>query len=245
MEQELERLEREAYGVADTTNYFMGLAEAYLAKGETESARACLVLLCRRCSNYEESLEWHGLTEAWLRHRHLVEGLVEPSLHLYAAQPVPPKDCTMQIADIFALPEDDLLSALSDHLEELSGNGDALNCLNKWERIAYYADELCREVNSGGFDSYLYYHGTHFEKAYQAMEALFSTEVLQILDAVRAKFPRSRIPKTGDALQNAMDTLEEKGVDFESEDDCFYAAGEKELIKQLQAFVIENRKRFR
>ena len=245
MEQELERLEREAYGIANTTEHFMGLAEAYLAKGETESARACLVLLCRRCSNYEESLEWHGLTEAWLKHRHLVEGLVEPSLHLYGAQPLSPRECTMQIADIFELPEDDLLSALSDHLEELSGSGDALNRLNKWERIAYYADELCREVNSGGFDRYLYYHGAHFEKAYQAMEALSATEVLQILDAVRTKFPRSRIPKTEETLQNAMDALEEKGLDFESEDDRFYTKGEKELIKCLQAYVIENKKRFR
>lgn len=245
MEQELERLEREAFGVTNTTAHFMGLAEAYLEKGETESARACLILLCRRCSNYEESLEWNGLTENWLRHRHLVEGLVEPSLHLYGGQPVQPKDCSIQIADIFALPEEDLLSVLSDHLDELSGSGGALNCLNKWERIAYYADELCREVNSGGFDSYLYYHGTHFEKAYQAMETLSATEVLGILDAVRAKFPRSRIPKTEEALQNAMDALEEQGVDFEAEDDHFYSLGEKELVKCLQAFVLENKKRFR
>lgn len=245
MEQELERLEREAFGVANTTAHFMGLAEAYLAKGETESARACLILLCRRCSNYEESLEWNGLTEAWLRHRHLVEGLVEPSLHLYGTQPLSPKDCTLQITDIFALPDEDLLSALSDHLDELSAGGEALNYLNKWERIAYYADELCREVNSGGFDSYLYYHGAHFEKAFQSMEALSATAVLDILTAVRAKFPRNRIPKTEEALQNAMDAMEEKGVDFESEDERFYAAGEKELIKRLQAFVIENRKRFR
>lgn len=245
MEQELERLRREAVGIANTTAHFMRLAEAYLAKGETESARACLVLLCHRCSNYEESLEWNGLTEAWQKHKHLVEGLVPPSRRFMSAQPLLPKDCSMQISEIFALPDDELLSALSDHLGELSANGDALNSLNKWERTAYYVDELCMEVNSGGFGSYLYYHGTQFEKAYKAMETIAAPGVLALLETIRAKFPRKRIPKTEDALQDTLDAMEERGIDFEREDAVFYSDAVNELLARLLAFILENKQKFR
>ncbi len=245
MEKELERLRREAVGITNTTAHFMRLAEDYSAQGKTELAKACLILLCEKCSNYEESLEWNGLTASWLKHRHLVEGLVPPSVHLNTIQILPPRECTLPITDIFALPDAELLSALSDHLGELSANGAILNQLNKWEQIAYYADELCAEVNSGGFDSYLYYHGTHFEKAYKAMEVMSATGVLAILDSVRAKFPKNRIPKTVDALQNTMDTMQEQGMDFEAEDERFYSTGEKELLERLLSFVTENKKRFR
>lgn len=245
MEQLLECLRQKTAGIANTTAYFMNLAEEYLVKGDTDSARACLILLCENCDNYEESLEWNGLTKNWQRHRHLVEGLVSPSLQTVRAQPLPPDKCTMQISEIFALPKDALLSALSLHLRELSAQGDALNYLNKWERIAYYADELCMEVNSGGFDSYLYYHGTHFEKACQAIASLAAPGVAALLDAVRSKFPRNHIPKNLNALQNVMDGMAERGVDFESEDERFYTAGEKELLTQLMAFVQENKTRFR
>ena len=67
MEQELERLRREAVGIVNTTAHFMKLAEQYMQQGKVESARACLILLCDEVSNYEESLEWNGLTEEWNR----------------------------------------------------------------------------------------------------------------------------------------------------------------------------------
>lgn len=245
MEQELERLRREAVGIANTTAHFMGLAEAYLEQGNTELARACLILLCEERSNYEESLEWNGLTEAWQRHKYLVEGLVPPSRRFASLQPLAPQACSMQISEILALPEEDLLSALSEHLGQLSANGEALNCLNKWERTAYYADELCMEVNSGGFDSYLSYHGAHFDKAYKAMETIAAPGVLAILDTIRETFPGKRIPKTAEALQNALDAMEERGIDFEQADDAFYSTGVQELLSYLLAFVQENKQRFR
>ena len=68
--------------------------------------------------------------------------------------------------------KEELLSAPSLGLQELSGKGKLLSGLNRWERTAHFANELCMEVNSGGFDSYLYYHGDHFEKAYDAMKVL-------------------------------------------------------------------------
>lgn len=245
MEQELERLRREAVGITNTTAHFMGLAEAYLEQGNTELARACLILLCNARSNYEESLEWNGLTEAWQRHKHLVEGLVPPSVRFASLQPLAPQACSMQISEILALPEEDLLSALSEHLGELSANGEALHCLNQWERTAYYADELCMEVNSGGFEGYLSYHGAHFDKAYKAMETIAAHGILSILDTVRDSFPRKRIPKTEEALQNALEILEERCIDFDQSDEAFYSTGVRELLSRLLAFVLENKQKFR
>ncbi|MBQ8769056.1 MAG: DUF4375 domain-containing protein [Oscillospiraceae bacterium] len=245
MEKILEQLRSDAHGVANTTAHFMELAKKYIAEDNLEAAKACLLLLCDNCDNYEQSIEWNGLTETWQRYRYLVKDLVAPSVSTLSAEPLFPAECSMQIGDILSLPDDQLISALSEHLGELSGSGNELNCLNKWERTVYYIDELCSEVNSGGFDSYLYYHGTHFEKAYAALQSICANGVLSILDAVRSKFPKGRIPKSEDALQNTMDTLEENGIDFESEDAYFYSSGEKELLKSLLAYVTENKTHFR
>ena len=245
MEKLLAQLRKDAKDIANTTAHFMALAESYMAAENTEAARACLLLLCENCDNYEESIEWNGLTEQWQQYRCLVENLVPPSVKTLSAKPCLPAECRMQIADILSLPDDDLLSALSEHLGELNGNGDALNALNKWERTVYYADELCVEVNSGGFDSYLYYHGTHFEKAYAALESISAFGMLPILDAVRSKFPKNRIPKSESALQNAMDVLAENGIDFEAEDESYYSSGEKELLMCLLSCVKENARHFR
>ena len=241
----VEQLLHETVSIANTTAHFMGLAEQHLAEGNTEMAKACLIALCRRCANYEESLEWNGLTEQWQIHRHLVDGLVPPSRYLYSSTAKAPSECTLPIQDILSLPDDELLTSLSEHLGELCGNGDSLNCLNKWERTVYYADELCMEVNSGGFDSYLYYHGLHFAKAYSALENISANGVIEILDAVQEKFPKHRIPKSEERLQITMDKMSEQGIDFEAEDEQFYDGGVNELLGCLAAYVRENEKHFR
>ncbi len=245
MEKILEQLRKEARGIVNTTAHFMNLAANYMAEENIEAARACLLLLCESCDNYEDSIEWNGLTEQWRRYRYLVADLVSPSVKIMPTKPLSPAECTMQITDILSLPDDEILSALSNHLGELSGNGDALSGLNKWERTVYYVDELCVEVNSGGFDSYLYYHGTHFGKAYTALEDIAALGMLPILDDVRNKFPKHRIPNNEDALQNEMDILEEKGIDFDSEDEYFYSVGEKELLNRLLFYVKENQQHLR
>ena len=245
MEKILEQLRKEARGIANTTAHFMKLAENYIAEENFTAARACLLLLCEKCNNYEESIEWNGLSEQWQNYRYLVADMVPPSVTIMPTKPRSPAECTLRITDILSLPDEEILSALSDHLGELSGNGDALNALNKWERTVYYVDELCVEVNSGGFDSYLYYHGTHFEKAYAALKDIAALRTLPILDDVRNKFPKKRIPKNVEALQNVMDLLEEKDIDFDSEDDHFYSVGEKELLKCLLSYVKENMQHLR
>ena len=42
-----------------------------------------------------------------------------------------------------------------------------------------------------------------------------------------------------------MDRMEEKGVDFEDEDDCYYGGTERELLERLTAWVRNNEKKFR
>ena len=221
------------------------MAQYHMEMGEEEAARESLLALCRAIRNYEEAIEVNGLTALWEKYRHLVQGLVEPSIRVMTNRIKTPGECDMQIADILALPDEDILGELSTHLQELSGDGDMIQGLNKWERTAYYVDELCMEVNSGGFEGYLYYHGTHFDKAYKALELMGATEMTALMDRVRAKFPRGRIPKAADSIQNTMDRMEEKGVDFEAEDDCYYGSAEKELLAKLTAYVRENGKHFR
>ena len=240
-----ERLRREADSIANTTAHFMGLAEKYMAEENVEAARACLILLCENCDNYEESIEFNELTEQWQKYRYLVEDLVKPSVKFNYIAPCLPTECTVQIKDILSLSDDNLLCSLSEHLGELSGEGGSIGSLNKWERNVYYIDELCTEVNSGGFNSYLYYHGLHFENAYNALESINALGVLQILNAIREKFPEKGIPKNEKSLQNTIDFMEEKGIDFEAEDELFYSIGEKELIKCLLTYVKDNEKHFR
>ena len=221
------------------------MAQYHMEMGEEEAARESPLALCREIRNYEEAIEINGLTALWEKYRHLVQGLVEPSIRVITNRIKTPGECDLQIADILALPDEDILTELSNHLQELSGDGDMIQGLNKWERTAYYVDELCMEVNSGGFEGYLYYHGTHLDKAYKALEQMGAAEMTALLDRVRAKFPRNRIPKAADSIQNTMNRMEEKGVDFEAEDDCYYGGAERELLAKLTAYVRENGKHFR
>ena len=245
MEKILEQLRKEARGIANTTAHFMKLAENYIAEENFTAARACLLLLCEKCDNYEESIEWNGLSEQWQNYRYLVAGMVPPSVTIMSTKPRSPAECTIQITDILSLPDEEMLSTLSDHLGELSGNGDALNALNKWERTVYYVDELCVEVNSGGFDSYLYYHGIHFMKAYQSIVRIGAEQTLQLMNRIQCKFPRNCVPKAEGAIQNAMDRMDEDGIDFNDEDEIYYSSAEKELLDRLLMYVRENEKHFR
>ena len=241
----LQELRLEARGISNTTKYFLTLAENYINAGDIAHAKACLILLCEYCSNYEESIEFNDLTDKWEAYRYLVEGLVPPSVPFNSIAPCSPDQCTMKITEILALADDDLLSALSDHLGELSGQGNSLERLNKWERIVFFVDELWSEVNSGGFSSYLYYFGTHFEKACRALKAIGAEAVAHMLSDIEQTFPRGRVPKTEEAIQNAIDQMEESGIDFEEVDDCFYSVGEMELCSCLLAYVRENQRHFR
>lgn len=245
MESLIAKIEAENTEVCNKTGRYLPLAQACFEVGDMELGKAYLVALCRATDNYEESIAFNGLTEIWEKYRHLVDGLVPPSVSVYDPEPLSPQECSLKIDDILNGSGDNLLADLSAHLGERSGNGSALGNLNKWERTFYYADEMCMEVNSGGFDGYLYYHGTHFAKACQAFEEIGAEQMLRLTERIRSKFPRSRVPKSEEAIRNAMEKLDDRGVDFEDEDEIYYTSAEKELLERLTVFVLDNRKHFR
>lgn len=229
--------------IVNRVTLYLRMAEFHIEKGNTKIGIDCLIKLCTQTvDNYEESIEFNGLTSVWEKYRHLVAEIVPKPL---STNPLPPEKCSMQIRDILALPGDDLLSSLSSHLAELSANGSCLNCLNKWERTVFYIDELCTEVNSGGFSHYLYYCGHHFSKMMQSLEAICAQSALEITEAIQQKFPRNRVPKTLDRIQNTLDTLEEKGITFDAEDTQYYEGVESTLLTQLLSYVLQNQNHFR
>lgn len=229
--------------VFNKTVYYLRMAQYHFENGDRETGLDYLTKLCKTYGPSTDTLiGLQGMNAVWEPYRHLVEDLLpEPA----DDTPQPEENAAPSIADILNGPDDDLLTDLSTHLNEICDSGDYLNALNKWERTVWYADELCMEVNSGGFEGYLYYHGTHFEKAYKAIADMGAPNVIALLDAVRAKFPKNRIPKSEEAIQNAMDKLEDNGVGFEDQDDAYYSGLERELLSAMTAYVRANAKRFR
>jgi|GEM_PF-5768848 len=232
--------------VADDITIYLRMAEYYIESGDVEKGIEYLIKLCTETvTNYEEALGFRELTTVWDRYKHLVEGKVPPSKVYNSGNPIPPEKCTMQIAEILNLSDDDLLSEISTHLNEMSANGEMLSCLNKWEKTIFYVDELCSEVNSGGFSNYLYYYGNHFEKAKASLEIIGAIKTYDMLNAIEEKFPRKKVPKNIDSIQNNLEKMEEKGICFELEDEKYYGEIEKELLTQLVIYIKENRKHFR
>jgi len=233
------------HNVANTTLLYMRLAEYYFQSGDTEKGRECLIMLCSCVDNYEESIEFNDLTSVWEKYHHYVDGKVLlPQKVMTENHPTLPGKCSTSIAEILVLPEDELLSALSEHLNEMSVQGECLEYLNQWERTAYHIDTLCMEVNSGGFFHYLYYNGNRFAEVQRACKLVGAEKTLSLLRAIQQKFPQAKIPKNPEQIQNVLDMMD-GNIDFETEDNKYYDSAEKELLGKLYQFVCENKDRFR
>lgn len=214
--------------VANQATLYLRMAQYHLENGETEAGTALLRKLCTETvDNYEEAIAHNGLTTVWETWRHLVAGCVSPA-----------PACSRRIEEIWGLPEEEILPALSEHLGEQTER-------NRWEQTVFYADELVMEVNSGGFAGYLYYSGEHFAKAQTAFEELQVDEMRQLMERLQNKFPRGHVPKDLNSIQNALDKLEEAGIDFEAEDAFYYDTAEPDLLKKLLAFALQNKEYFR
>lgn len=191
--------------IADELTIYLRMAEYYIESGETEKGIEYLIKLCTEIvDNYEESIGFRELTAVWEKYKHLVEGKVPPSKVYNTGDPIPPEKCTMQIADIFNLSDDKLLSELSTHLNEMCANGEILSCLNKWEKLVFYINELCEEVNSGGFSNYLYYYGTHFEKVKISLETIGAEKSVDLLNTVKTNFHARKYRKTLTAFKTIL-----------------------------------------
>ena len=219
----------EVFGAyADEITCFLRFAEYYIEKGEMEKGISYLIkLCCETTDNYEESIEFRELTHVWERYKTLVEGKVPASISINEkTTPLAPAECSMQIQEILNLPQDALLLELSTHLYELSGGGDYLNYLNKWERCVYYLDTLCVDINSDGIDFFVEYHGTHLSQTKKAMEELGIHNGVQLLEDIQEKRKRH---------------IE----DFKTEEDFYYKFVEKDLLEGLYTYVINHKSRFR
>lgn len=156
------QIAKEVFGdYVDDITFFLRSAEYYIETGELELGISYLIKLCSETTdNYEEFIEFRELTPVWEKYKYLIEGKVPTSLNtLEKARALKPDECAMQIADILRLPKDMLLDELSMHLYELSGAGDSLNYLNRWERAVFYLDTLCKDINSDGLEHFTTYHG--------------------------------------------------------------------------------------
>ena len=235
------------YGfVANTTLLNLRMAEYHIENNEVETGTEYLLKLCSDVSNYEESIEFNELTAVWEKFKYLVKDKVPASVAFNSrATPLKPEDCSMKIDEIFSSPHSELLDLLSTHLGELSANGHSIDRLNEVEKVVFYIDELCMEVNSGGFEGYLYYNGNHFQNVIDSLEIIKAVEMLLLIKTIQSKFPKNKIPKSLNSIQNAMDSLEEKGIDFEIEDSQFYETQEKTLLALLLDYVLKNKKHFR
>ena len=232
--------------VVNSTLLNLKMAEYHIENNEIEIGIQYLLKLCTAITNYEESIAFNELTAVWKKYKHLVKDKIPPSVSINSFDvPLKPEDCSMIIDDIFSHGKSNILDELSTHINELSANGKALNCLNKTEKIFYYIDELCSEVDSGGFESYLYYNGNHFHKAVNSLETIKAIGMLLLIRSIESKFPNNKVPKTLESIQKTIDTLEEKGIDFETEDSQFYETEEKVLLDLLLEFVTENKSHFR
>lgn len=215
---------------------YLRLAEYYIELGEKEKGEEYLILLCTKGpDNYEESIEINELTPIWNKYRHLVAGKVPKSISVnLAKQPLSEDECTMKLSEILKLKGDELLEALYEHSRELSGAGEHLELLNEYMTVVFVINEFCEEVNSGGISHYLYYYGNHYYKLLEAVEKVGATQVLEILQSVMNKFPgKMKKQLSLNKMQDIIDKLEDKGVDFEDEDEKYYTYGEKELIGKV------------
>lgn len=232
--------------VANTTLLNLRMAEYHIENNEIDIGIEYLLKLCSAVSNYEESIRFNELTSVWEKYKHLVKGKVPASVSINSSNaPLKPEECSLTIEEILSLPKSEILDELSTHINELSANGNKLNHLNKTEKVFYYIDELCSEVNSGGFESYLYYNGNHFQNAINSLESIKAFKMLLLMKTIQSKFPKSKMPKSLNSIQNAIDSFEEKEIDFENEDAQFYEMQEKALLALLLDYVLENKKHFR
>lgn len=231
--------------VPNTTILHLRLAENEFEKGNVEKGKEHLRLLCQKISNYEESIEFNGLTEVWEKYKHYVAGEVARSVRINEPEPISPENCSESICDILKLSGEDLLSELSTHLSELSADGERLDLLTPQEANVYYVDEFIMNINSDGLDHYLYYYGTNFIHLRSALDAIGCEKAVELTDKIISRLPRRTIPKRENKWQDVLDKLEEKGKGFEDLEEFYYEIVENHLLSAVSDYVKANREHFR
>lgn len=229
--------------IADDVTLYLRLAQCYFEKGDEKTGTEYLVLLCTETAdNYEEAISFRELDGVWQEYKHLVENKVPDSL-VTISKALSPEECSMQIGEILNLSEDDMIFELYYHLCERSADGEEMSRLNKTEKNIFYAVEFIEKMNTEGLDAYLYENGNHFYSLKKAVEAVGMQAAVSFLDTVGLCFPRKSVPKKLESIQNAVDKLEEKGIDFEKEYDFYMENINNELIKITTQYTLDNKEK--
>lgn len=229
------------------TGIYLRFVQYNMEHNQEDKAEEYLLKICNGVSNYDESIEWSGMSEIWKKYKYLVDGKVP--LPLSQRQPVAkaPDECTMQIKDVLQLSKEELLSGLSEHLGEMSCYGEEITYLNKWEKIIFDVDNLLTVVGADGVDSWLHSYGHRFEQTKKALQAIGAEKGYMFLGEIEKKFPKGKVPKSYDRLEKILDKMIENDEDFDEEETKYYydADVEEELVECLYRYVLENKKRFR
>lgn len=227
--------------IADDVTLYLRLAECYLEKGDEKMGTEYLILLCTETAdNYEEAISFRELDDVWQKYKHLVENKVPASL-VTIPKVLSPEECSMQINDILKQSEDDMRFGLYYHLCERTADGEEISYLNKTEKNIFYTVEFIEKMNTEGLDAYLYENGNHFAALKKAVEAVGVQKAVEFLNTVELCFPRKSVPKKLESIQNAVDKLEEKGIDFEKEYDFYMENINNELIKIITQYTLDNK----
>lgn len=231
--------------VADDVTLYLRLAEYYLEKGEEENGVDFLIKLCTETvDNYDEAISFRELDTVWQKYKNLVEGKVPASL-VTTAKVLSPDECTKQVSEILELPKDDVIFELYNHFCERTADGEEMYYLNKTEKNIFYSVEFIEMLNTEGLDAYLYERGNHFTSLRKAMTEIGMSKATDFLNIVERRFPRKAIPKKLETIQNALDKLEEKGIDFEEDYDFYLEEINNELMERTTDYVFSNQKKLK
>ena len=222
----------------DDTTLFLRLAQYYIEKGETETGKQFLMRICTdTADNYEQAINYRKLGDVWEKYKPLIQDdLPEPKQ----------ENCSMEIGEILAQSGSQLLLELGIHVNELSDHGNRLQKLNQWERVVYDLDTLSDEINSGGIDCWLSYHGTRYTQTLKAAEKIGAVTTVSLLERIRKHFPGKEIPKSQFSIENSLeDIIAEGKLDFDKADDDYFDTAEPELLEKLEQFIRQNSRHFR
>ena len=152
----------------------------------------------------------------------------------------------MQIDEIFAEKDDKLLLELFIHLYEMSGEGDSMHCLNKWECTFFDVDNMLRSIGADGIAHFLTVHGRRFQQTKEALQTVGATKALQLMEIIATYFPRGKVPKTYSRREVLIDEILDSDDAFASAENFYYDENiEGELADALYRFAIDNQKEFR
>ncbi len=226
--------------IANQTLLFVRLAEFEFNKGNTDAGKDYLLSACRSIDNFEESIQNNELEDVWEKYRHYVENEIS---HPASNKLLAPDECSQQMDEIIKLPQDELLFALSEHLAELSANGNKLDLLSEQELNVYLVDEFVVTINSDGLENYFDYCAPHFIGLCSALEQIGCTEAQELWNKIKDKI--SQAPINDPKFEKALLHLADRDVNFENEEAFYYKKVERKLFSQISQYVKNNLDSFR